>query len=439
MRLDNTGALYAMGYNTNGELGVNDVIARSSPVQVSALLQQDPLQIAGSWSQVATSGFVQHTAAIRTDGSLWVWGRNDYGQLGQNDTVVRKSPIQVMTGTSFTTVTTGTGNTDGVAYTIALTTDNRLFAWGAGQNGVLGTSDTINRSSPTQIGSAYVWAKLYGGGNASMAKTITGELFAWGLNTYGSIFSNDTVSRSSPVQITTLGASGLQATSSPIQVGANSNWATVSAGEINSTGLTTSGTLFVWGSGITGANGDSTTVARSSPVQLTSLSYSQVAAGSSYFVTIVDNAPYFGKRMLATGYNAQGQLGINTVVASSNLVGVSTMMASNASSPVQVGSSGVNYRSSPVQIGTDSWYEMAAGGNHSLGINSSGSLFGWGYNQNGQVGDSTTINKSSPVQISSTTAWVDVEAGYNYSVVENSDGSIYTFGNNSDGQLGDGT
>ena len=184
-----------------------------------------------------------------------------------------------------------------------------------------------------------------------------------------------------------------------------------------------------------------TAQSRSSPVQVSTQSFVQIAAANNATLVVTNEDPLVGYKMYAAGNNSFGLLGDNTVVNKSSPTAVLFSIAANASSPVQVSSESYDnlYESSPVQVGSDSWNLITAGENHSLGTKSSGLLYAWGLNENGQVGDSTTINKNSPVQISTATTWVDVGAGYNHNVVEKSDGSAYTFGNNSDGQLGDGT
>ena len=149
--LKTDGTLWAMGFNNHGQLGLNDLISRSSPVQVGA---------GTTWSDIASNS-QQGSAflAVKTDGTLWAWGYNNYGQLGQNDLVDRSSPVQIGALTNWSKVFMGyIGRGDA----FAIKTDGTLWAWGGDTGGQLGTNDSINRSSPVQIGAGTGWSDLAG-------------------------------------------------------------------------------------------------------------------------------------------------------------------------------------------------------------------------------------------------------------------------------------
>jgi alpha-tubulin suppressor-like RCC1 family protein len=137
-----------------GVLGLNDTINRSSPVQVGALT---------TWSLVST-GSNAAVVALKTDGTMWAWGVNGFGQLGQNDTINRSSPVQIGALTTWSKIAFG------IAANHAIKTDGTLWGWGRNNYGNLGIGDTINRSSPVQVGALNTWTDLalrYG--NASFA------------------------------------------------------------------------------------------------------------------------------------------------------------------------------------------------------------------------------------------------------------------------------
>ena len=125
--------LWSWGYNPYGQLGTNDRVYRSSPVQVGS---------ATTWSQISTG--INSTAAIKTDGTLWSWGMNNAGQLGQNDLVYRSSPAQVGVATTWSQISAGAFGT------AATKTDGTLWLWGQNTYGQLGTGDTVKRSSPAK-------------------------------------------------------------------------------------------------------------------------------------------------------------------------------------------------------------------------------------------------------------------------------------------------
>jgi alpha-tubulin suppressor-like RCC1 family protein len=146
------GTLWSWGRNNNGQLGLGDIINRSSPVQVGSLTD---------WKMVACG--VNHTIAIKTDGTLWGWGVNSLGHLGLGDTTNRSSPVQVGSLTNWKKVLVG------IAHNIALKTDSTIWSWGRGSLSALGLGDTIDRSSPVQIGSINSWSDIGTGANSSYA------------------------------------------------------------------------------------------------------------------------------------------------------------------------------------------------------------------------------------------------------------------------------
>ena len=251
------GALYVWGKNESGGLGLNDVgISRSSPTQVGALT---------TWSKIAAGR--NHSLAIKTDGTLWSWGYNAYGELGQNDRVNRSSPVQVGSDTNWS-------NIDGGAnHSMATKTNGTLWLWGKNNYGQLGLNDRVYRSSPVQVGALTTWSKIDAGFGSSLAIKTDGTLWSFGYNGSGNLGLNDTVSRSSPVQ-----------------VGALTTWSKISAnpnfGDI-SLAITTSGTLWLWGRNNYGQLGLNDRVSRSSPVQVGALTtWSKIAGGTSQSMAI---------------------------------------------------------------------------------------------------------------------------------------------------------
>ncbi len=180
------GTLWVWGLNSVGELGTNNMVARSSPVQVPGT----------TWVEVA--GGEAHLLARKSDGTLWSWGYNNRGRLGDNTIINRSSPIQIP-GTSWTQVSAG------CAHSLARKSDGTLWTWGYnfgpyGGFGKLGDGTIINRSSPTQIpGTA--WVDVAASLQQTVARKSDGTLWAWGLNNEGQLGTNDTVTRSSPVQV----------------------------------------------------------------------------------------------------------------------------------------------------------------------------------------------------------------------------------------------
>jgi len=166
-------------------LGQNNTTSRSSPVQVGALTD---------WYKITTA---EHfCVAVKSNGTMWSWGYNYQGQLGLGDVVVRSSPVQIGSATDWYSASAG-----GKGGVVAVKTNGTIWTWGRGASGRLGLNDTANRSSPTQVGALTNWSSASMAYNFCVAIKTDGSLWAWGYNTYGELGLGDTVSRSSPVQV----------------------------------------------------------------------------------------------------------------------------------------------------------------------------------------------------------------------------------------------
>jgi alpha-tubulin suppressor-like RCC1 family protein len=241
------GTLWSWGRNNlYGTLGLNDVVNRSSPVQVGGLT---------NWSQVSAGQ--NFCLAIKTDGTLWSWGVNSAGQLAQNNTTDRSSPVQIGSLSNWAMVTCGQ------VHAAAIKTDGTLWSWGSNYIGQLGIGSGYgtNRSSPTQVGSLTGWSSVGCGARVTLAVKTDGTLWAWGRNDLGLLGLNDTAARSSPVQ-----------------VGALTNWAKTAGGYVHSVATKTDGTFWSWGFNSNGELGQNNTTSLSSPVQVGALATWQTVA-----------------------------------------------------------------------------------------------------------------------------------------------------------------
>jgi len=238
------GTLWSWGRNNLGQLGRSP--GTGSPVQVGALTD---------WRQVA-AGY-NHCLAIKTDGTLWAWGKNDVGQLGIGNTANYSSPVQVGSSNNWRQVSSGDD------MTAAIKIDGTLWAWGKNDLGQLGQSNTANYSSPVQIGSLTNWRQISCGLAHLMAIKTDGTLWGCGYNTSGQLGLGDSTNRS--VMVT---------------VGSLSNWRQVATGQIHTVATKTDGTLWSWGSNGFGQLGR-TTGSGSSPVQVGTLTaWSSVSVGA---------------------------------------------------------------------------------------------------------------------------------------------------------------
>ncbi len=326
-----------------------------------------------------------YSLGVKSDGTLWAWGANSFGQLGDGSTTDRHNPVQIGSDTKWLTVSAG------VYHSLGVKSDGTLWAWGANSFGQLGDDSTINRHNPVQIGNDTEWLTVSAGDNYSLGVKSDGTLWAWGVNSFGQLGDDSTINRHNPVQIGT----GIQ-------------WVTVFTGNNHSLGVKSDGTLWAWGANSFGQLGDGSTINRHNPVQIgTDIQWMTVSAGDNYSLGVKSDGTLW-----AWGANSFGQLGDGSTTD----------------------------RHSPVQIGTDiQWLTVSAGVYHSLATKSDGTLWAWGANYNGQLGDGSAINRYSPAQIGTDTQWVTVSAGYIHNLSIKSDNTLWAWGNNSSGQLGSGS
>lgn len=355
------GNLWGWGCNSDGRLGNDDLINKSSPVQT----------ISGGTNWKSISSGSSHTTAIKTDGTLWTWGLQASGSLGNNISVSGNisSPIQTIAGGN-----TWTKVSAGSARTAAIKTDGTLWLWGFNSAGVLGINSTVNASSPVQtILAGTNWKSVNIVCHTAAIKT-DGTLWMWGLNSTGALGDTTIISKSTPIQTITGGT----------------NWKQVTVSTILTAAVKTDGSLWLWGWGINGILGNESTLDRSSPVQTISAvnTWKQVSSGPRHLAAIKTDGTLW-----SWGNNEFGNLG-------NNVAGVLI----NVSSPIQTVSGGTN------------WREVSADGQRNTSaVKSDGTLWSWGRNINGVLGDNTTISKSTPIQtISGGTNWRMVEIGYNH-------------------------
>ena len=325
--------------------------------------RSSPVQLGApnTWATIGSLGWGSVSLGIKPNGTLWTWGFNSYGQLGLGDTVNRSSPVQVGALTNWAKLSTGGGGTGQVIF--AIKTDGTLWGWGNGTAAGLGVNDKIARSSPIQIGSGTTWSLVTTGGYSIHALKTDNTLWSWGANSTGELGLSDRVYRSSPVQ-----------------VGSGTTWSSVSTHNYCPIAIKTDGTLWSWGFGNTGALGQNDTVYRSSPTQVGSGTTWSLISSGNYFNAAVKT----DGTLWLWGRNNYSQLG--------------QYDTANRSSPAQVGGGGT-------------WSAISAGQLSMSGIQTNGTLWGWGNNGFGQLGTGDTANRAYPVQIGTLTNWTKVVIG----------------------------
>ncbi|MFC1779696.1 DUF1566 domain-containing protein [Thermodesulfobacteriota bacterium] len=333
-------------------------------------------------------GGYYYSAYVRDDGTLWSWGKNNYGQLGDGTLLAHYVPELVGVDTDWDHLSVG------ASHVLAIKEDGTLWAWGNNQSGQLGDGSTTNRLVPVQIGSDSDWLQISAGGSHSLGIKTDGTLWAWGNNGSGRLGDGTTVSRNLPTQI-----------------GSDTAWDLVSAGSAQSLALKADGTLWSWGDNSFGELGDGTTVGHLTPEKdETDSRWLKIHSDFRYSAGIKANGSLW-----AWGDNLYGQLGIGT-----------SGFYANELSPVRVGDE-------------SSWTQVSAQFDHTLAIKSDGTLWAWGQNNDGQLGDGTNVKKLSPVQVGVDQDWSFVETGLSHSLALKSQDSLWSWGSGGWGVLGDGT
>jgi alpha-tubulin suppressor-like RCC1 family protein len=365
------GYAYGWGSNLTGQIGDGTIVTKSSPVAVAGNLSFEYLVSGGASTFPVTAGIKQ--------GSLYTWGQNGFGQLGDGTTVAKTSPVFISVPAPVVKTLTAINN----AFALTITGD--LYSWGSNTSGLMGDGTLIPKSTPTLVAGGLKFKDIFGCRASFFGLTTAGQLYAWGDNTYGQLGVGDTTWRSSP----TLVLGGLSFAS----VASDPNYG------YNFLGLTTTGQAYAWGLNTNGNIGDNTVIPKSSPtLVLGGLTFSKLVNNNSYNFGLTTAGQAYG-----WGFNS-GLLGDGTVVSA---------------------------RSSPVLVvGGLTWKDIGV----SFGLTTSGQAYVWGQ----QTGDGTNfLLKSSPVAVLGGLTFAKINNGYsavNYGV--NTSGQLYAWGQNGNGQLG---
>jgi alpha-tubulin suppressor-like RCC1 family protein len=185
------GTVWAWGSNASGQLGIGATPGWSNtPIPIPALTDVAAISSAGS-----------HTLALKSDGTLWAWGLNMSGQLGDNSTVTRTTPVQI-TGVTSPVIAIAAGT----SHSLALAADGTVWAWGLNTNGQLGLGNTTTQLVPVQIPTIVGATMIAAGGSHSIAAKSNNTVVAWGLNSLGQIGDNTVIQRTAPVVVSGLTA-----------------------------------------------------------------------------------------------------------------------------------------------------------------------------------------------------------------------------------------
>ncbi|HYO72467.1 MAG TPA: RCC1 repeat-containing protein, partial [Archangium sp.] len=372
------GTVWAWGSNGVGQLGDGTTTAaRPTPAQVSGLT-----------GIIAVDAGFDSSLAVRHDGTVWAWGSNFAGKLGDATNTQRTTPVQVLGLTGVTAVAAGS------RHSLALRQDGTVWAWGANDNGQLGDGTTTQRSTPVQVSGLTDVTTLTTGYSYALTVRQDGSVWGWGNATR----VGQPGDASNPRMIST-----------PVQVPGLTGATAVSAGGTHALVLRNDGTVWGWGSNSSGQLGEVTLPSESStPVLVPGLSgVTAIAVGTTHSLLLLDDGS-----VRTCGDNAFGQLGNGKTL----------------------------HRFTPVPVsGLTSVTTVLAGNTHSLALRQDGTVWAWGSNTAGQLGDGTSINRRTPIQVPGLTGVTALAGSWAHSLALRQDGTLWAWGENNFGQLGDGT
>lgn len=326
LAIRNDGTLWSWGSNNFYKLGYG-TLSGTNP-------NPNMVGTSNDWQSVSAGQW--HSAGIKTNGTLWVWGYNFYGQGGQGTGgttyAIISTPTQVGTDNNWLSVSVGTN------YTLAIKSDGTLWGTGTNENGQLGIGTPLAAVFMTQIGTDTNWKQVSANNGFSIGLKTDGTLLQWGGNL----------------------------TNIPTQFGTQADWNKIATR--GTFAIKTNGTLWAWGSNQFGQLGDGTTINRPNPVQIgADANWQKISNHFNHTVaTKVDNS------LWVWGDNDNGQLGDETLI--DKLI--------------------------PVQIGIElSWITISSGEYYSSGIKNDGTLYSWGINYDGRLGNGTTTDVNVPTQV----------------------------------------
>ncbi|MBU1143737.1 MAG: InlB B-repeat-containing protein, partial [Firmicutes bacterium] len=370
--LTSEGRLFMWGSNNFGQLGVGTGFTQNTPKEITN-------QFTLNETELITDVFLggHHSAALTSEGRLFMWGYNDYGQLGDNTTISKNNPIDITSRFNLNVDETIMSVYLGAEFSTAITSSNRIFAWGYNWTGQLGNGTMETKIVPTDITNQFNLSsgekiESLGLGTAhSSAVTSSGRVFTWGYNWAGILGDGTIETRTTPVDIT-----------HQFNLEVGEKISSTSFGNSHSIALTSNGRLFVWGANSSNQLGDGTSSTRIIPIEITSrfnLAEGEVIENvrTFDFHTIVITS---ANRIFSWGSNTSGQLGDGTTI--------------NRNTPIEITSRFDLISEEAISL-------VSTGGYHSLAISSDGNIFKWGSNSSGQLGDNTYSNTSLPSKIAS--------------------------------------
>jgi alpha-tubulin suppressor-like RCC1 family protein len=297
--LSSDGSVYAWGNNDRGQLGDSTPGSNSTPVKVGGLLS--------GITVTAIAAGELHSLALSSDGNVYAWGNNDRGQLGDDTTTFSPTPVKVgglLSGIKVTALTAGS------YYSLAAGSDGNVYAWGDNPNGQLGDGTTTGSPTPVKVTglfSGVTVTALAAGRSHSLALRSDGSVYAWGDNMDGQLGDNTTQPRSTAAPVCAPGRAGCATDPTARLTGVTA----IAAGGYHSLAAGSDGTVYAWGNNDRGQLGDGTTDLSLTPVKLggplSGIKITALAAGFYHSMAVSSRGTVY-----AWGSNELGQLGNGT-------------------------------------------------------------------------------------------------------------------------------
>lgn len=365
-------ALWCWGQNTYGQLGLGDYAGRVSQTQVNAQVGADP-----DWYRVAAGG--EHTCAIKTNGTLFCWGRNNFGQLGDKSNLWKTSPVQIGGDNHWRNVALGTN------HSCATKTDGTLWCWGSNAEKQLGIENIASANEPQQVGHDYMWSEVSLGTAHTCGLRNDGIVMCWGDNALGQLGNDKAVTSAVPVLVDT-----------------DIRWTRIAASGDHSCAIKTDTSLWCWGRNSSGQLGNSK---------------------SEAFHKAPDRV---GETMgIADGWSALA-LGKEHSCAT-RIDGKAWCWGSNVFGQLRSDDKGI--KNTPLEVRSGLWWHaLTLGESHTCALAGNGNFGCWGSNSYGQLGEGVPKNHPGPVSISPDGDWRSITAGWYDTCAIKTDDSLWCWG-----------
>jgi len=490
--LKNNNKVYTWGRNNYGQLGDGTLINRTMPIELSQDINGMPFVAV---KQVSAGEY--HNIALKHDGTVWAWGYNNRGQLGDGTTANKDKPQQVLYLNNIEKIVAG------AYYNLALDVDGNLYAWGLNSSGQLGDGTTTQKVTPVLILTQNLFTSIFANNASSAAIDIDNNLWVWGNNINGNLGLNHILNRTVPtlndsinnVNHTAIGYSHTIVLTNNISSCGSNNLGQLGLGfdlnkniptelltfsdfEINeivggqefSMSLRADGTVWAWGRNNYSQLGLANTTSQFIPTLIPNDNLLnpfddivKIATGLNFSLALRSDGSVW-----SWGYNNRGQLGLSNtattnrptrITSQSNFISISAgfahSMALKADGSVwawgynnygQLGLGNTTQRTVPFKIEQDinsndfnNVEKISSAYEHNLALKADGSVWAWGRNNYGQLGDGTTSTRTMPQQLNFIENVLSICAGAYHSMALKADGSVWAWGYNNYGQLGDGT